>query len=85
MDALPLWATSLTFLAAAAAVWVAGIFLSNQTDVAPIAVRACRPFSPPTTSTWLATPRRWLPPEESPARAGDPRPAGVTTAIAEFS
>lgn len=33
MDSLPLWATVLIFLAAAAAVWIAGIFLSNQTDV----------------------------------------------------
>src|SRR3954447_1786902 len=33
MDALPLWATILVFLGGAAAVWVAGIFLSDQTDV----------------------------------------------------
>jgi cation:H+ antiporter len=33
VDSLPLWATSLIFVAAAAAVWVAGIALSNQTDV----------------------------------------------------
>ncbi len=33
MDVLPLWATILIFLAAAAAVWVAGIALSDQTDV----------------------------------------------------
>ena len=33
MQSLPLWANALIFLAAAAAVWVAGISLSNQTDV----------------------------------------------------
>jgi cation:H+ antiporter len=33
MEALPLWATSLIFIAAAAGVWIAGIALSNQTDV----------------------------------------------------
>jgi cation:H+ antiporter len=33
VQSLPLWANTLIFLAAAAAVWIAGISLSNQTDV----------------------------------------------------
>lgn len=33
MNSLPLWATALIFVGAAVAVWIAGIFLSNQTDV----------------------------------------------------
>jgi cation:H+ antiporter len=33
VDTLLLWATVLIFLAAAVAVWIAGVFLSNQTDV----------------------------------------------------
>jgi cation:H+ antiporter len=33
VESLPLWANGLIFLAAAAAVWIAGISLSNQTDV----------------------------------------------------
>jgi cation:H+ antiporter len=33
VEPLPLWALSLIFIAAAAAVWIAGIALSNQTDV----------------------------------------------------
>jgi cation:H+ antiporter len=33
VESLPLWALSLIFIAAAAAVWIAGVFLSNQTDV----------------------------------------------------
>jgi cation:H+ antiporter len=33
VQSLPLWATGLIFLAAAVAVWIAGISLSNQTDV----------------------------------------------------
>ena len=33
MASLPLWLTLLIFIAAAAAVWVAGVSLSNQTDV----------------------------------------------------
>jgi cation:H+ antiporter len=33
VESLPLWATSLIFVAAAAAVWIAGMALSNQTDV----------------------------------------------------
>ena len=33
MESLPLWANALIFLAAAAAVCLAGISLSNQTDV----------------------------------------------------
>jgi cation:H+ antiporter len=33
VESLPLWAAVLVFAAAAAAVWVAGISLSNQTDV----------------------------------------------------
>jgi cation:H+ antiporter len=33
VESLPLWLTALIFLAAAGAVWIAGISLSNQTDV----------------------------------------------------
>lgn len=33
MESLPLWANVLVFFAAAAAVWIAGMSLSNQTDV----------------------------------------------------
>jgi cation:H+ antiporter len=33
VESLPPWANGLIFLAAAAAVWIAGISLSNQTDV----------------------------------------------------
>ncbi len=30
---LPFWADLLVFVASAAAIWVAGIFLSNNTDI----------------------------------------------------